>query len=72
MSFDNVPGFIIEAFFGDYNNKNILLVATFGYLNGIQIDVLLSIVKWKQVTLKDINKLKALYVDLAKPEYNSR
>jgi hypothetical protein len=60
-AFNEVPGFIIDAFFGEGTYKTRLLVATFGFLNGIQIEDLLKILHWKPLRNTDVAKIKHLY-----------
>lgn len=68
-SFDNVPDHIVDAFFGSCSYKNRLTVTTFGFLNGIHIEQLLQLIRWKDTTETDKRKIAALYKDFEKPRY---
>ncbi len=58
ISFNNVPQFIIDSFFGKCNYKNRLLVSTFCYLNGIAIDQLFELVQWTDTSKQDKEKIR--------------
>ena len=72
-NFDNVPGFIVNAFFGDSSYRNRLIVCTFGFLNGIAINQLISLIRWRDMNATRIKKLRNLYNDFeTKAEYRIR
>lgn len=71
-SFSTVPSFIIDAFFGPCDYKKRMLCCTFGFLNGVDADQLLTIVRWTDTKKEDVGKVKALYLDFEKPEYRSK
>lgn len=72
-TFDSVPNFIVNGFFDGSSYANQLIVCTFGFLNGIEIDQLISLVQWKNVNESRKKKMKALYIDFeTKPEYRER
>lgn len=60
------------VFFKNFN-ANQLIICTFGYLNGIEIDLLISLIRWKDINENRKRKIKALYKDFeTKPEYRER
>lgn len=69
ISFDNVPDHIVDAFFGSCSYKNRLIVATFGFLNGIHVEQLFNLARWKDTRESERRKLRALYQDFEKPRY---
>lgn len=72
MTFDTVPDFIVNAFFGDSSYKNQLIVCTFGFLNGIEFNGLMTLICWKKVDDSRKRKMESLYRDFEKPEYQRR
>lgn len=71
-NFTTVPAFIVDAFFGPCDYKKRMLCCTFGFLNGIDADNLLTLVRWSDTKKEDKAKVKALYLDFEKPNYQSK
>lgn len=61
VRFDEVPDFIVDSFFGSCTYKNRLITTTFGYVNGISIDQLLGLCRWKDTKNAEKEKMKQLY-----------
>lgn len=72
MTFDGVPGFIVNSFFDGYSCRNQLLVSTFGFLNGISVDSLFSIIRWKDLTAERKKRIRDLYERYLDPAYQAR
>lgn len=69
IAFESVPDHIVDSFFGSCSYKNRLIVTTFGFLNGIHIDQLLELIRWKDTSETDRRKMIAVYKDFEKPRY---
>lgn len=69
ISFDNVPDHIVDAFFGSCTYKNRLIVATFGFLNGVDVEQSIAMTHWKDTRNDERMKMIALYKDFEKPRY---
>lgn len=67
--FDEVPDFIVDAFFGSCTYKNRLLTAVFGYVNGLSVDQLLSLNHWNDMKEIEMEKIKKLYDSFEGPRY---
>lgn len=61
IRFDEVPGFIIDSFFGSCTYKKRLIAGTFGYVNGISIEQLLVLCRWNDTKKVEVVKMKNLY-----------
>lgn len=61
LSFDKVPQYIVEAFFGVGCYKERMIVTVFGYVNGLSIDQIFSLIRWKNFTDKKKMKMIALF-----------
>lgn len=72
IGFESVPDHIVDAFFGHCSYKNRLLVTAFGFLNGIHIEQLLQLIRWKDTEEVDRRKMAALYRDFGKPNYMNK
>ncbi len=71
IAFESVPDHIIDSFFGSCSYKNRLIVATFGFLNGIHIEQLLQLVRWRDMKENERRKMIALYDDFEKSHYQT-
>lgn len=71
-NFDSVPDFIINAFFGNSSYKSQLLVCTFGFLNGIEVELLISLLRWTQFTEAKKVKIRSLYRCFENSSYQGR
>lgn len=71
INFETVPEHIVDAFFGSCSYKSRLIVTTFGFLNGIHIEQLLTLIKWNDTSETDRRKMIGLYKDFEKPRYMS-
>lgn len=69
ITFDSVPDHIVDAFFGYCSYKNRLLVTAFAFLNGIHIEQLMQLIRWKDTSEVDRRKMATLYKDFEKPHY---
>lgn len=73
ITFDSVPNFIVNCFFGESSYHSQLIVCTYGYLNDIEINLLISFVRWTDLNEKRLRKMKVLYLDFeAKPQYREK
>jgi hypothetical protein len=73
VTFDRVPHFIVEAFFGKCTYKKRILVSIFGYLNGILPESILEMVQWKDKEKSDVDKVQQLMTKyLPTVEYQQR
>lgn len=63
ISFNTVPAFIVDSFFFKSSYQKRMIVATFGYLNGLTFDQLLQLIHWRDFDFKDYKKLKDLYFE---------
>lgn len=70
--FDEVPDFIVDAFFGSCTYKSRLVTAVFGYVNGLSVDQLLSLNHWNDVKEMEKEKIKKLYVSFEGPRYQQQ
>lgn len=71
INFDDVPDHIVDAFYGSCTYHNRFIVSTFGSLNGLHIDQVFELVRSKDISQTEINKIIFLYGDLEKPRYQS-
>ena len=71
ISFDEVPEFIVDAFFGSCTYKSRLITTTFGFLNGINVDLLISLVRWHDLRQTEVRKMEILYETFLKQNYYS-
>lgn len=71
INFDDVPDHIVDAFYGSCTYRNRLIVSTFAYLNGLHIDQVFALVRWKDMSPSEKNKIIALYGDFEKPRYKN-
>lgn len=71
-TFNNVPDFIVDSFFGGCTYKKRLIVSTFCYLNGFSIEQLLTLVRWNDVKKEDRNKIRSLYGYFEIPRYKEK
>jgi hypothetical protein len=72
-SFNNVPNFIVEAFFGKCTYSKRLIASTFGYLNGILLEQVIEMQQWTDITISDRNKMDDLMNNYFKqPRYRSK
>lgn len=69
IRFDEVPDFIVDAFFGSCTYKTRLITASFGYMNGISPDQLLSLNRWTDAKPHEFEKVKKLYLAFEGPRY---
>lgn len=67
IKFDRVPGFVVNAFFGESSHKKQLLISTFGYLNGIGVQELTRMIRWTDTTDGKKKKIEQFYYILDKP-----
>lgn len=72
IRFDEVPDFIVDAFFGSCTYKNILTTTTFGYLNGISMEQLMTLCRWKDTKNREKEKMKQLYDSYEKSHYQQK
>lgn len=61
VDFSRVPAHIINAFYDRPSYLKRLLVAVFGFINGLSYDQLISILFWKPRRQSDDDKIKYLY-----------
>lgn len=69
IRFDEVPDFIVDAFFGSCTFHKRLLTATFGFVNGISIDQLLGACRWNDTKQTEKEKMKKLYIAFESAHY---
>lgn len=72
FSFDHAPDYIINSFFDNCTYKKRLTVVTFCFVNGIQYDDLLKLIRWKDVTKFDYRKVQKLWSDSSREPYKSK
>jgi hypothetical protein len=68
IDFSNVPGFIVDAFFGEGTYHTRLLVTTFAHVNGLNEYQIFKLLKWSPVKEKDKQKISNLLVYLQNSE----
>ncbi len=69
INFEDVPDHIVDAFYGSCCYKTRLIVLTFCYLNGLHIEQVFELVRWKDIRQSDKDKMIALQQDFEKPRY---
>lgn len=72
IRFDEVPDFIVDAFFGSCTYKNRLITTVFGYVNGISAEQLISLNHWNDVKEVEKEKIKQLYISFNGPRYQQQ
>jgi hypothetical protein len=58
--FSNVPGFIVNAFFGEGTYHSRLLVSTFGFINGLNEHQVITLLKWNPLKHRDMKNISHL------------
>lgn len=71
INFDDVPDHIVDAFYGSCTYHNRLIVSTFGYLNGLDMNQIFELGRWKDMKPLEKNKILVLYQDFEKPRYKN-
>lgn len=66
--FENVPGFIVDAFFGNSTYKTRLLVTTFAHVNGLNEEQIFKLLQWKSIKRIDREKISYLFIWLQNSE----
>lgn len=61
INFHHAPDHIVDAFYGSCTYYNRLIVSTFAYVNGLHIDQVFELVRCKDMSANEKNKMIALY-----------
>lgn len=65
INFSNVPGFIIDSFFGKRTYKAQLIACAFAFVNGISESQILQLIRWIPFTKTHEKKVTELLLWLA-------